>query len=766
MNAPRRSSPDAACRVRLAFLLLVPALAPGAELKLPPAAAAKVDYVQDVKPLLAKHCYECHGGEKQQAGLRLDLRQNALRGGDYGPVINPGNSAKSKLIHKLVDGDGGDVMPPDGELTTAEIGLLRAWIDQGADFRNDVGTEAPPKPIEPKLAALIAAIRSAPRPAAERLLKANPELLHAQDPAGSTLLHHAAGFGTLETMQWLIDSGAEVNAKNRRGSTPLHWSAPDEAKVRLLLARGASLNAKQGDNRTPLYLAAMLGNGHSILRLLLEKGADPNIKTSNGRTPLMAAASRGDEKAMRMLIDAKAAVEAKDNAGETALMLAATNGSAPAVRLLLDAGADARTQTKRNETALGNAGTSGNEEVVRLLLEHGAEVNARNIRGFSPLMLAAGSDAVPAGVVKLLLAKGADASLTGDYDETARDLAAKRGHTEVARLLGAVPPASLAPAALPSVRGDRLNSIPDAVERALAMTEKQSYNFIRTGACNSCHAQDLPSAAVAFARGRGLNVPREISQLPSSAMPSPERVMDLDFISVGSKGWEIFDLGMNGAPKNAYTDAVVRLFKAMQSPEGHWPVNESRRPPMNVGEFQTTALAIYSIKTYAPVGDEAASEQAVARAVAWLRRAKPETTQDRAFHLLGLAWGGATPDEAAVRALAATQRTCGGWSQLPEMEPDAYATGQALYALNTAGRMPAGSPVYQAGVDYLLRTRADDGTWHVKTRAIWLQPYFESGFPYGKDQFISAAGTAWAAMALAATQPPLLARVESKRTDE
>ena len=290
------------------------------------------------------------------------------------------------------------------------------------------------------------------------------------------------------------------------------------------------------------------------------------------------------------------------------------------------------------------------------------------------------------------------------------------------------------------------------------MTEKQSYNFIRIGGCNSCHSQDLPSAAAAFARGRGLNAPREIPQLPASSMPPAERVMDLDFVTVASKGWELFDFGMNGAPKNAYTDAVVRMMKATQTPDGYWTANESRRPPFGVGEFQTAALSIYSIRNYAPVGDEASSEQAVARAIAWLKGAKPETTQDRTFHLLGLAWGGAIPDTDTVRALKAMQRSDGGWSQLPQTESDAYATGQVLYALATAGRVSTNDPVYQKGVDYLLRTQADDGTWRVATRAIWLQPYFESGFPYGKDQFISTAGTAWAAMALAAAQPPPLAQ--------
>lgn len=766
MKATCRLSVAAACFPRFALFLLVPALAPAAELKLPPAATAKVDYVRDVKPLLAKHCYECHGGEKQQAGLRLDLRQNALRGGDYGPVINPGESGKSKLIHKLVDGDGGDVMPPDGELAAAEIGLLRAWIDQGADFRNDVDPELPPKPIEPKLAALIAAARAKPAAEVEHLLKAHPELLRAADPAGSTLLHHAAGFGKIETMRLLVAAGADVNAKNRRGSTPLHWSVPDEAKVRLLLKHGAAVNAKQSDNRTPLYLAAMLGNGRSILALLLEHGADPNLKAANGRTPLMAAASRGDDQAVRRLLAAKAAIDAADSAGETALMAAATMGSAATVRALLESGADARLATKRGETALGFAGTAGEETVVRLLLERGADVNARNIRGFSPLMLAAGSDAQPAGAVKLLLAKGADRSCTADYDETAADLAAKRGATEVARLLGVAPAAASTPAAARPAAEKKPLSIPDAVERALVMTEKQSYQFIRVAGCNSCHSQDLPSAAAAFARGRGLRAPREIPQLPASSMPSPERVMALDFVTISSKGWEMIDLGMNGAPKNAYTDAVARLMKAIQSPEGHWPAIEGRRPPMGTGDFQAAALAIYTLKTYAADGDEAACNDAIARAVVWLKRAKPQSVQDRAFHLLGLAWGGTAPDAASVRALAAMQRADGGWGQLAHMESDAYATGEALFALATAGRMAPADPVFQKGVDYLLATQADDGTWQVKTRAIWLQPYFESGFPYGRDQFISTAGTAWAAMALAATQPPLLARLEPRRTDE
>jgi hypothetical protein len=68
--------------------------------------------------------------------------------------------------------------------------------------------------------------------------------------------------------------------------------------------------------------------------------------------------------------------------------------------------------------------------------------------------------------------------------------------------------------------------------------------------------------------------------------------------------------------------------------------------------------------------------------------------------------------------------------------------------------MQATNPVYAKGVKYLLTTQAPDGSWHVKSRSIWLQPYFESGFPYGTDQWISAAGTSWATIALSLTVDP------------
>ena len=235
--------------------------------------------------------------------------------------------------------------------------------------------------------------------------------------------------------------------------------------------------------------------------------------------------------------------------------------------------------------------------------------------------------------------------------------------------------------------------------------------------------------------------------------------MDLSAVSAPSTAWELVDYGMNGVPGNALTDAAVRYIKAMQTPEGNWSSNESRRPPMNAGDFQAAAVSIYAIKHYGPPGEKVSNEQAVARAVAWLDRASPDLVQDRAFQAIGLAWAGAASARATERRPFADRDATGRrW-----LESDARDGIRCLRhrpgALRPllAGTLSMNDPAYRKGIDYLLRTQAADGSWHVKSRSIWLQPYFESGFPYGQDQFISAAGTAWASMALATAVQPATA---------
>jgi Planctomycete cytochrome C len=108
--------------------------------KLPPASDKKdATYAKDIKPILDNSCVKCHSGEKPKGKLRLDSLENALKGGEDGKVIVPGNSAKSMLVHNIARiGKEDDWMPPKDNkakippLTTEQIGLIRAWIDQGA----------------------------------------------------------------------------------------------------------------------------------------------------------------------------------------------------------------------------------------------------------------------------------------------------------------------------------------------------------------------------------------------------------------------------------------------------------------------------------------------------------------------------------------------------------------------------------------------------------------------------------------------------------
>jgi mono/diheme cytochrome c family protein len=117
-----------------AFLLLaISAFA--AEDKLPLAAKVEVDFVRDIEPIFKRQCQACHGSAQQMSGLRLDDSAKALRRGYSGVVILPGSSARSRLIHLVADTEEKVVMPPGGKRLSAEqVGLLRAWIDQGAKW--------------------------------------------------------------------------------------------------------------------------------------------------------------------------------------------------------------------------------------------------------------------------------------------------------------------------------------------------------------------------------------------------------------------------------------------------------------------------------------------------------------------------------------------------------------------------------------------------------------------------------------------------------
>jgi ankyrin repeat protein len=392
---------------------------------------ATVDYEKDVRPILASRCFGCHGPKQAQSGLRLDLRQNALRGGDYGVVIVPGKAAESKLIQRLIGSSVGVQMPPTGELPIDEVATLRAWIDQGAEMPgNAFETTIASPPTNPAVQTFLDEIARRNLTAVRKSLAANKDLARAADSSGSTALMHSASSGTVAIMRELLDAGADVNAANARKATALHWAVPDVDKVKLLLLKGAIADAKTVEGRTPLYAAASLPDGAPSIRLLLEVGAKVDEPTIPGTTALFPAATTSAE-ITRLLLDHGANPNARAKTDATPLLF--TQG-ADVIALLLAHGADVHARSKTGETALMETAIRGDVAATKLLLDKGADVNIADHRGYTPLLLAAQYDGDSPELVRLLLARGADLNATAE-GETALSLAAKRGETEVTKVL-------------------------------------------------------------------------------------------------------------------------------------------------------------------------------------------------------------------------------------------------------------------------------------------------------------------------------------------
>ena len=168
------------------------------------------------------------------------------------------------------------------------------------------------------------------------------------------------------------------------------------------------------------------------------------------------------------------------------------------------------------------------------------------------------------------------------------------------------------------------------------------------------------------------------------------------------------------------------------------------------------ALAIHALQKFPLSGRKAEFAKRVERARRWLWTVTPDNHEGRVYQLLGLAWAGepAARLQPLVKNLLAEQHADGGWAQLPKLNSDAYATGQTVYALRVAAGFKNTHPAVDQGRRYLLTTQLADGTWHVRRRTFPFQPTMDSGFPHGRDSWISAAATSWAVMALSLADDP------------
>jgi ankyrin repeat protein len=590
---------------------------------------------------------------------------------------------------------------------------------------------------------------------------------NARDRRGSTLLMHAAAFGTADSVKALLDAGADVNARNSFEATALVWGAADEAKVHLLVEHGADVNVRTKSGRTPLMVASACDGCSAIVRYLLAKGADARAKDQTGVGALHLAALAGDSKSVRLLLAAGADAAATDRDGVTPLMRALQNCNTESVQALIAKGSDVNAtllsagQVKFGPiqligmTPLSIAAPYCSAGIADSLLHSGAKVNVKDVRGMTPLMLAVASESQSAERVRVLLKGGAEVNAKSATGETALDWALKFGDAEVIAALRAAGAQQGNPYSTPHRPAAPRRSVSAAIEPAIALLGRAGTQFFTQSGCVGCHHQPMTMAALATVKRTGMKLDdgsvQSFKQMIESEWTGEQEQL-LERIDPGGspdgEGYGAWALSLTGYAPSAVTDVIAVHTAAQQQQAGNWHVGDISRAPLQESDFARTARSLRLLQVYGPPARKAEFDRRIARAREWLAKSTPVTNDDLAMQAVGLHWAAAELG-ARAKALAARQREDGGWAQNPNLESDAYATGETLWALRECGALTASDAAYKRGVEFLLKTQWPDGSWYVRSRAPKIQPYFQSGFPFDHDQWISSAATAWAVIALA-----------------
>jgi hypothetical protein len=335
------------------------------------------------------------------------------------------------------------------------------------------------------------------------------------------------------------------------------------------------------------------------------------------------------------------------------------------------------------------------------------------------------------------------------------------------------------PSITPPTTGNEpsLSDIRLSISKSLVLLQASGYKFTARAQlhCASCHHNTLTSMLEEKSRLKGIAFIDTFKTQRIQAMAGdirfacnvnqPDLFIPAKFIAP----YVLLGLAAEKYQPEPYTDIAVDYLIGQQKADGSFGA-EFGRTPLEGGEIHLAALCVRAIQLYAPPAQSKRVDQLTSRTRSWLENTTPTVQQELNFQLLGLQWCGSNrlqKEKTAARILA-MQHPDGSWSQLPTMAGDAYATGQALYALSESGTVlpqnmtlstnmaQSQNLAWQKGVAWLLKHQDASGAWIVETRAFAIQPFFNSDFPpYDENQYISATATNWAALALLNALPDI-----------
>jgi ankyrin repeat protein len=569
---------------------------------------------------------------------------------------------------------------------------------------------------------LIAAVRTGDTAKVKKILQ-TPGQATVRDERGNTALHWAALANDAQLVSLLLGADFDPRVTNAAGATPLHYGIANEQIVRDLLRGGADPNARSVAGVTPLHAASAKPDSFASVKRLLDAGAKVDaprpVFPAGELTALALAANAGNERVVKLLLDRGAAPG--DTNGFTPVAAASFAGQERILKKLVARGGVVNFDDHFAGHALNNVFYTGHRQLAPFLIERGADLHQRSSfgEGVPAIVWSAYNETGDPTLTRLLLDRGADINEPTSAGSTALDWA--------------------------------MNLLQRTSDGFLAN------GFVKRSDCVSCHHQTLPAMAFGRARERGFPVDesslaRQIQAQQVSWSKTRDRAYEMyepQPASPANLGYGLHGLQALRYEPDELTDAMVWYLAATQLPDGSWP-DYDRRPPLEGGRITGTALTVRALRLYPQPVKNSKLDHQISRARQWLERYQPEDLNQRVFQLLGLHWAGVKPSDLRRRVseILALQRPDGGWAPLPGLDSDAWATGNTLFALKEVGGISVSDERHRRSVDFLLRTQFADGSWWVPSRTWPFQPHFDSGFPHGKDQWISSGGTAWAVIAL------------------